>query len=172
MTIDTASTPTDRRPPRRGPRAILLTAALAATFAAGGLAYPNTLLAQDSMATAVMGGHAGMLGTMREHLERMLTAVDATPDQRARINTILIGAMESLGPIHHRLAGVRGDLGALLTAPTIDRAAVEQFRAQHMADLDQASRILVSALADAAEVLTPDQRAKLGRMMAEHHAGR
>jgi len=39
-----------------------------------------------------------------------------------------------------------------------------------MADIDHATKVMVGAMADAAEVLTPAQREKLGAMMAQHHA--
>ena len=65
---------------------------------------------------------------------------------------------------HHQLL-------ALITAPTIDRAALENLRAEHIAAADRASKVLAQALADAADVLTPAQRAKLGAMAAEHHHG-
>ena len=46
----------------------------------------------------------------------------------------------------------------LLTASTIDRAALEKVRAERLAEADRVSRELVNALADVAEVLTPEQR--------------
>ena len=51
----------------------------------------------------------------------------------------------------------------------MDRGALEQLRAGEIGKLDQASRTLVQSMADAAEVLRPDQRAKLASLMAEHH---
>ena len=46
----------------------------------------------------------------------------------------------------------------LLTANTIDRAALEKVRAERLAEADRVSKELVNALADVAEVLTPEQR--------------
>jgi Spy/CpxP family protein refolding chaperone len=56
----------------------------------------------------------------------------------------------------------------LLTATTIDRAAIEALRAEQIALADQASRRISQALADAATVLTPEQRRKI----ADHFAAR
>ena len=50
---------------------------------------------------------------------------------------------------------------ALLTAPTIDRAAIEQFRSEQLQLADAASKRVAQARADAGEVLTADQRQKL-----------
>jgi Spy/CpxP family protein refolding chaperone len=55
---------------------------------------------------------------------------------------------------------------AALTGPTVDRALLEKTRAQLIANLDQGSKVLTNALADAADSLTPEQRAKLAAMFA------
>jgi Spy/CpxP family protein refolding chaperone len=160
-------------------RRLFLGVAFAATFAAGGLVLPTAASAmQDAMANEMMdghmGGHMGMAGhghmhaMMHAHIAHMLEVAGATPEQKAKIHQIMMGAMQSLGPPHHKLAGTHQELHAILTAPTIDRAALERLRAERMADADQASRVVVQALADAAEVLTPEQRAKLATAMAEH----
>lgn len=156
---------------------LMLGAAFAATFAAGGvvLSGPSALAMQaaaEHMGGAhMMGGHGGMHAKMHAHIEHMLTVAEATPEQRAKIHAIFKSAMSEMKPLHKEMAGAHQDLHRLLTAPTIDRAALEQLRSERMADADQASRILVKALADAAEVLTPEQRAKIGAEMAAHHGG-
>lgn len=68
--------------------------------------------------------------------------------------------------LHQTLASLHGRL----TAPTIDRGALELLRSREIAQIDQASKTLVQAFADAAEVLTPAQRAKLAALMGEHQA--
>ena len=121
-----------------------------------------------AMEHAGMGGHGAMHGMMQAHIQKMLTEVGATADQRTRIEAILKSSMGTLAPLHAKLEATHGDLHRLLAAPTIDRAALEQLRAARMADLDQASKVLVQSLADAAEVLSPQQRAKLATLMAQH----
>jgi Spy/CpxP family protein refolding chaperone len=49
----------------------------------------------------------------------------------------------------------------LLAAPTIDRAAIERIRVEQMQLAETATRRMTQALVDAAEVLNPEQRAKL-----------
>jgi Spy/CpxP family protein refolding chaperone len=156
-----------------GARRVLLGAAFAATFVTGGLTGSGAVAWGADMAQGhAMGhamGHRDMHAMMGAHIDEMLAKLDATPDQSSRIHAIMKDAMSAMGSVHERLAGARGEIHRLLTAPTIDRGALEQLRAARIADLDQASKVLVQAMADAAEVLTPAQRAKLGTMMAQHH---
>jgi protein CpxP len=172
---DSPSTATDAKPAKtKTPylRRLLLAGAFALTFVAGGLVISGAPAAVAAMAMdhGGMGGHGGMHAMMQVHLDKMLTAIDATPEQRERIKSILKTAMTSLGPVHERMAATHSELHRILTAPTIDRGALEQTRSNLMGDLDQASKTLTQAIGDAAEVLTPAQRTKLGTMMADHHA--
>ena len=48
-----------------------------------------------------------------------------------------------------------------MTAPTIDRTAIERLRAEQIALAETASKRIAQALADAAEVLNPEQRKKV-----------
>jgi Spy/CpxP family protein refolding chaperone len=146
--------------------------ALTLAFTAGGLVLPPLAATAQSQAShAMMGGPQGMHGQMMAHVARLLDAVDATPDQKARIHTILRDALAPMMDMRPAMDAAHRRLAQILAAPTVDRAALEQMRSEHMAMLDSASRRLVTALADAADVLTPEQRAKLATLVAEHHQG-
>ncbi len=58
----------------------------------------------------------------------------------------------------HRLRATGKEFHDLLLADTIDRAVLEQLRAERLADAERISKNLISALADVAEVLSPEQR--------------
>lgn len=169
MTIDRPKLPSGGF----GARRLLFGAALAATFVAGGLTGSGAIAWAADMAQGhAMGhgmGHGDMHAMTGAHIDEMLAKLDATAEQSSRIHTILKDAMTTMGPVHQRLAGAHGEIHRLLAAPTIDRGALEQLRASRMADIDQASKVMVQAMADAAEVLSPAQREKLGAMMAQHH---
>lgn len=142
-----------------------LLAGLVALLAGGALVYAHP----------GMGGHGRMdADEMAEHFQvhvrHMLAEVDATPEQQARINSILDAAAGDLKTLHQQHPGMFAGMHTLLTAPTIDRAKLEQLRAAHIAVLDAASQRCAAALADAVEVLTPEQRAKLGEKMKERHS--
>ena len=109
---------------------------------------------------------------VEQRVDRMLRGVDATPDQQTKLHGIIEAAAKDLDPLRKDLAGTRAQMTSLLTAPQIDRAAVEQLRTERVAEMDQASKRVTQALLDAADVLTPDQRKKLADNMAQWQAHR
>ena len=109
--------------------------------------------------------HGGMDGEhaarrIERRIDRLVTHVGGTAQQKERLVAIATAALADLRPLRdqRRAARVRGL--DVLAAPAIDRAALEQARAGQMQAADAASRRMAQAMADAAEVLTPEQRAK------------
>jgi Spy/CpxP family protein refolding chaperone len=102
----------------------------------------------------------------------MLADIDATDDQRAKIATILKGAANDLAPLRTQHQDARKKTMALLAAPTVDRTQLEAIRVQQMQLADTASRRITQAFADAADVLNPDQRAKLITKWQQRHGHR
>jgi Spy/CpxP family protein refolding chaperone len=100
-----------------------------------------------------MQGHHGM--------GRVLENLDLTDAQEDRIWKIMNDVRGDALPLFRELRDTREDLASLLGAASIDRAAVEALRAERIGQIDEASRKLAAALIDAADVLTPEQRAKL-----------
>jgi len=80
--------------------------------------------------------------------KHMAIELDATADQQAKI------------------ANARSQAVTLLTAPTIDRTAIERLRAEQIGLAETASKRIAQALADAAEVLNPEQRRKVADWVA------
>lgn len=104
-----------------------------------------------------------------QRVERMVgfaaRRLDATEDQKKRLTEIATAAARDLLPMRANMREARRKARQILTAPTIDRPALEALRATQMVEADAASRRLTQAIADVADVLTPDQRAKLARRM-------
>jgi Spy/CpxP family protein refolding chaperone len=86
------------------------------------------------------------------------------------VNAIVAGAVDDLFKLRDQHQANRAALHTeLMGAATIDRAALEETRKSEMALADQASKRLVQALADIAEVLTPEQRQALAERIHRHH---
>ena len=139
-------------------------ALLAAT--AGTAGFAGAALAQQGGAMHAMHGHAmgsmdpaAMEAHFDQHIAQMLP--DATEEQKARLKTLMATFHGELGTVHGQLRDAHVRAHALLLGPTVDRAGLEALRVQQMQALDQASRRMFATLADAAEVLTPEQRQRI-----------
>ena len=101
----------------------------------------------------------------REHVQIgvrwALKYVDATPDQEEQIRGIAVSAVDDLLPLRTQHLANREAFHAALSGGTIDRAGLEKARVAELKLADQASARLLKAVADAAEALTPEQRAQL-----------
>lgn len=110
---------------------------------------------------------------MDQHIERMVkhlaVEIDATPEQQQKLAAIAKDAARDLTPLRGQVTETRQRAIELLAAPEVDRAALEQLRATKIQHADNASRRLTRALADAAEVLTPEQRKTLAQRAARWH---
>lgn len=130
-----------------------------------------------------MGGHGFMGGRMggfdparmEERADRMIQHIaielDATGEQRERLRAVVRGAVRDLAPMREKAMAARGQAGTLLTADRVDRTAIESFRAEQVALAESFSKRVSQALADAAEVLTPEQRIKVREHLASRQLG-
>ena len=111
---------------------------------------------------------------MGPRIERMVkhfaVEIDATPEQSAKLVEIAKSAAKDLQPMRQKVQEARKRGMELLAAPTLDRTAIERLRADQIQAADAASKRLSQALADAAEVLTPEQRKKAAERM-QHRRG-
>lgn len=125
-------------------------------------------------------GHHGGPGSFAQgrHFERMLERIGATEAQRQQIRQIVQAAAPDLKAQREARRALHARARAVFTAPTIDANAAEQVRLQMMAQHDQASRRRLQMMLDVAQVLTPEQRAKVAERMerkgnrGQHRGGR
>jgi protein CpxP len=114
-----------------------------------------------------MGGMGGRLDPTQAEdcadrmVRHLAIEIDATPQQQERLRAIVKAAVKDLFPLREKAQANRERAQTLLTQATVDRAAIEAFRVEQMALADTASKRIAQGLADAAEVLTADQRRKI-----------
>jgi len=165
-------------PPK--PRRRFLMGAVVATLAAGTIAG----IGARAFAHGGWGGgwhRAGLMGAqldpaaLDERLDRMLkhfyVEIDATEAQKQQLAPIVKAAAGDLLPLAGRMRDTRRQALELLSQSSVDRGALEALRAEKLRHVEQASRRLTAALADVADVLTPEQRRALAER-AERWRGR
>ena len=156
--------------PRAGRATVFLLALAAAGFIG---AYASKSFAHGSrhlMSAAVNPAQT------QEHVERLVkhlaVEVDATPGQREKLTAIALGAARDLSPLRAKMMEARNQAFALLNAEKVDRSAIETQRSEQFALLDTLSKRATQALADAAEVLNPEQRKRLAERVQRFGHGR
>jgi protein CpxP len=97
-----------------------------------------------------------------------LSDVDATAEQKAQVTKILQSAATDVHGLADQHLAARKQIHEILTAPTIDRERLETVRAGELRLADEASKRILQGVADAAEVLTPEQRTALAEHIEEH----
>jgi Spy/CpxP family protein refolding chaperone len=126
------------------------------------------------------GGHGEMRdpANMEKNVERgirhLAVEIDATAEQQAQLVELAKTTAEDLHAFRDMMHGEADELAKLLTQPTVDRAAIEAFRSEKMAELDRLTTRLADAAVKAGEILTPEQRGKIAQFVAERreHRGR
>ena len=113
------------------------------------------------------GGHGGppdpeQARERAEHAaEWVLRYVGASDEQHAQISAIIARSVDDLFALADSHREHREAMLELFRSPEIDRVELEQLRRAELELADGASRNLLEALVEAAEVLTPEQRAEL-----------
>ncbi len=97
-------------------------------------------------------------------IDWVLNKVNATDEQRARIKTIVATTLQELAPARDEHRQHREAFLVALTQPSVDRASLEDLRRAELQLAEGASQRIVTALAEVADVLTPEQRAELVKM--------
>lgn len=170
---DTETTPASQAPrkPRRW-RGVLLGAALLAVGAASGFAAAKFHGAPWWMMSAAHAHFdpAGMTERVDRRVNRVLSRVDANNEQRVQVSAIVKSALNDLQALNVKPWEARGRFLELLRADTVDPAALEALRAEHIGAADAASKRLVQAISEAAAVLTPEQRRELTERLQRRHA--
>ncbi|WP_413991581.1 Spy/CpxP family protein refolding chaperone [Labrys okinawensis] len=162
---------------RRWPRILLLGSTMAAGIVIGAAGLAGAAMVGDHMGWRQ---HGPRLEHIQNFVRMSLDSVAATSDQEAKVHDIIASAFTDLTPKPEDRMAMRKQAIDILKAPTVDKAALEKLRTNFVADADARSKRFLDAVTQIADVLTPDQRAKLaeraeawadrGPMMdGEHH---
>ncbi|MCG6121825.1 MAG: periplasmic heavy metal sensor [Microvirga sp.] len=121
------------------------------------------------------GGHArgqsmmsGMgLDFAEWRVQRALTEAGTARETAEEVAAVMRGAADDILPIVLEMRDTREQAIAILTAPTIDREAAETLRRTRFESVEEASRLALAGLLDAAEKLTVEERKALIDNLAE-----
>jgi periplasmic protein CpxP/Spy len=100
-----------------------------------------------------------------QRARHLAVAIGANAEQQEKLATIAKGVAKDMLPMRDKRLAARTQARELLTAKTVDRAALEKLRAEQIATQEAASKRTIQALVDTAEVLTPEQRAKIDTLL-------
>ncbi len=98
--------------------------------------------------------------------------IEATDEQTTKITTLLTSVAKNMRPVRGEFKDAGKQMQTLLTAETVDRAAMEKVRSERVAKVDSLSKELMTAMADAAEVLTVEQRKVLAERVKQFRSMR
>jgi periplasmic protein CpxP/Spy len=119
------------------------------------------------------GGFGGLTpGRIERMVNRLGWAVDASSEQKQKLMAIVQRAADDLRPLREKRLEARKQLGEVLAAPQVDRGKLEALRVDHVRLAEQASQRITAAIAEAADVLTPTQRADLVRRLEQRFGRR
>jgi protein CpxP len=175
--INTGAMPTvSQQPPAQRNRRWAMAgiaAMMIGAFSVAGVSYADDTTTPPASAQAPHHGmrHGPMdPATAEKRIDRMVERIvpDASAEQKAKISGIFKAAAKDMRPLREQHRAAHQQAIKILSQPTIDRAALERVRVNQMRLADQMSKRMTQAMTDAAEVLTPAQRAKAAERFRQH----
>jgi Spy/CpxP family protein refolding chaperone len=159
MTLET-QTP---QPPRRWGRTILAAALLLGLGGAGGFGlgmYKASSFVWHAMAPGKLTPEE-IASMVERKVNHVLSRVDATDEQKTKVTAIARAAVADLSKLGFTPRESRTKFLDLFRADQIDPAAIETLRAEQSTKWDAATKRVAQAVAEAGQVLTPEQRRDL-----------
>ncbi|MFA6015657.1 MAG: Spy/CpxP family protein refolding chaperone [Gallionellaceae bacterium] len=104
-----------------------------------------------------------------KRMQRLLKEVKASDAQKAKAGEIVKASVAKGAPLADKMRDNHVQMRKLMSAATLDKATIEALRAEQIKLADEASKLMTQTMQDVAEVLTPEQRAKLADKMEQRH---
>ena len=109
-----------------------------------------------------------------EQLQRMvghwMEKIKASPEQTRQVTQLALDAQKELKPLREKMRDLHEKQSNALLGQTVDRNALESLRKEGLQLHEQISSRMNRFMADAAQALTPEQRAQVSQMMHERRA--
>jgi Spy/CpxP family protein refolding chaperone len=103
-----------------------------------------------------------------KRIEHLLSEVDASKDQKTKAAEIVNKSVLNGAPLAEQMRANHKKMMTLLSSKELDKEAVEQLRIDQLKNADEISKQMTQTMLAIAEVLTPEQRAKLSEKMVKH----
>ncbi len=97
--------------------------------------------------------------------DRMFDRIKATPEQREKIRSFMSNSKVDMRAQQQVRMDNQKAMSAALAAPTIDRIAIEKLRSAQLAQVEVQSKKRTDTMIAIAEVLSPEQRQEMAKMM-------
>jgi len=95
---------------------------------------------------------------VEKRIERALKGTDATDEQKKKVTEVIKAGFADMRGLRAKAKEGFAAMKEAMQAPTIDKARIEQIRAEQMKVADESSRRMTKALTDAGDVLSQSQR--------------
>lgn len=122
---------------------------------------PEAFMAGKPMDTERMGKFAD------KRMQHMLDEVKASDAQKSKATGIVKASLTKGAPLAEKMRDNHVQMRKLMSAATLDKATIETLRVEQMKLADEASKLMTQTMQEVAEVLTPEQRAKLEEKMGK-----
>jgi Spy/CpxP family protein refolding chaperone len=109
---------------------------------------------------------------IEKRIDRALKDTGATDEQKKKVTDIIKAAFADLRPVRAKAKESFAAMKEAMQAPTVDRAKIEQIRADQMKAADESSRRMTKALTDAGDVLNQQQRQAFFKKWDARHGKR
>ncbi len=126
--------------------------------------------APNIAADGIIAHRAGQGDKMNERRDgrvanRMFERIKATPEQREKILGIMKNSKGDLRAQHEARLANRKAMSEALAAASLDRTAIEKLRQAQLAQAEAQSKKRTDTMVAIAEILTPEQRQEMAKMM-------